>query len=374
MAINQILPEEHQFNLNATASLTDTLLNEDDQKAFSNFLDTFFMDQATADGLNSLNEALQPNSFHPSGDLLPLNEELEESRRNSILQSLDQHRQLFTPLSIPDSSLPPIRETKSPDLVTLSSHLKKRRASDNDDDDDDDDEHNKRPSKKKSTVRSHKELLTEEEKRANHIASEQKRRSTIRSGFKDLTDLVPTLKNINNSKSTVLFKAVEYIRHLERRNKGLREKISTLEVRAEVEGRRRAKTLAGAPHLPLHTQSAQNSRQDIFADKRIRRDSHDGPGSAKGLPASAAAALLAHKTQQKQLLALQEQLQLHQKLLAQQQEMKDRTRKREKRSNALSPRLHRYLPSSDEPKAGFRSVESLDTDPTEEPLKATVSA
>ncbi|OAD80652.1 helix-loop-helix DNA-binding domain-containing transcription factor, partial [Phycomyces blakesleeanus NRRL 1555(-)] len=68
-----------------------------------------------------------------------------------------------------------------------------------------------------------KELLTEEEKRTNHIASEQKRRSTIRTGFKDLTDIVPTLKNINNSKSAVLFKAVEYIRYLEKRNKGLHE-------------------------------------------------------------------------------------------------------------------------------------------------------
>ncbi|KAI9283545.1 hypothetical protein BC943DRAFT_280808, partial [Umbelopsis sp. AD052] len=54
----------------------------------------------------------------------------------------------------------------------------------------------------------HKELLTEEEKRANHIASEQKRRNTIRTGFKELTDIIPTLKNINNSKSTILFKAV----------------------------------------------------------------------------------------------------------------------------------------------------------------------
>ncbi|ORY96652.1 hypothetical protein BCR43DRAFT_439851, partial [Syncephalastrum racemosum] len=74
----------------------------------------------------------------------------------------------------------------------------------------------------------HRELLTEEEKRANHIASEQKRRSTIRNGFKDLTDLVPTLKNINNSKSTVLFKAVDFIRYLEKRNRGLRDKIHAL--------------------------------------------------------------------------------------------------------------------------------------------------
>ncbi|KAI9494858.1 helix-loop-helix DNA-binding domain-containing protein, partial [Zychaea mexicana] len=86
------------------------------------------------------------------------------------------------------------------------------------------------PRKRSKTSR---ELLTEDEKRANHIASEQKRRSTIRNGFKDLTDLIPTLKNINNSKSTVLFKAVDFIRHLEKRNKGLHEKIATLEARVQ---------------------------------------------------------------------------------------------------------------------------------------------
>lgn len=76
-----------------------------------------------------------------------------------------------------------------------------------------------------------RELLTEEEKRNNHIASEQKRRGMIRTGFKDLTDIVPSLKNINNSKSTVLFKAADYIKYLERRNKGLRDKIKHLEFR-----------------------------------------------------------------------------------------------------------------------------------------------
>jgi len=68
----------------------------------------------------------------------------------------------------------------------------------------------------KSSRKPYKELLTEEEKRANHIASEQKRRNTIRAGFKELTDIIPTLKNVNNSKSTILFKAVDYIKYLEK--------------------------------------------------------------------------------------------------------------------------------------------------------------
>ncbi|KAF9120116.1 hypothetical protein BGW39_011653 [Mortierella sp. 14UC] len=77
----------------------------------------------------------------------------------------------------------------------------------------------------------YKELLTEEEKRANHIASEQKRRNTIRNGFKDMTDIIPDLKDVNSSKSTILFKAVDFIKHLENRNRMLQEKANQLESR-----------------------------------------------------------------------------------------------------------------------------------------------
>lgn len=77
----------------------------------------------------------------------------------------------------------------------------------------------------------YKELLTEEEKRANHIASEQKRRNTIRNGFKDMTDIIPDLKDVNSSKSTILFKAVDFIKYLERRNRILQEKATLLESR-----------------------------------------------------------------------------------------------------------------------------------------------
>ncbi|CAI2162515.1 1811_t:CDS:2 [Funneliformis geosporum] len=88
-----------------------------------------------------------------------------------------------------------------------------------------------KPTPQKSSRKPYKELLTEEEKRANHIASEQKRRNTIRAGFKELTDIIPTLKNVNNSKSTILFKAVDYIKYLERRNRNLKERAGLLEMR-----------------------------------------------------------------------------------------------------------------------------------------------
>ncbi|KAL0088485.1 hypothetical protein F4703DRAFT_1846356 [Phycomyces blakesleeanus] len=202
----------------------------------------------------------------------------------------------------------------------------------------------------------HKELLTEEEKRANHIMSEQKRRSTIRTGFKDLTDIVPTLKNINNSKSTVLFKAVDYIRYLEKRNKNLREKIGGLEMRVDVEGRMggggnggggavngsgNTGMMTGRSHhrdsrysqpypTPRQQQQQQQAQQQ---DRSYRQETAEHPYANPSPPRSspsaanaAAAALMAHKNQQKQLMALQEQLHLHQKLLAHQQDIGPRSK------------------------------------------------
>ncbi|KAI8146284.1 hypothetical protein BJV82DRAFT_411664 [Fennellomyces sp. T-0311] len=139
-----------------------------------------------------------------------------------------------------------------------------------------------------------RELLTDEERRANHIASEQKRRNTIRSGFKELTDIIPTLKNINNSKSTILFKAVEYVRHLEKRNRGLREKLASLQLRLEVEGRM---VMNRASFYRHSNSSSASSRSSQMAPETL-------------------AALMAHKNQQKQLELLQQQLRLQQELLA----------------------------------------------------------
>ncbi|GBB86884.1 hypothetical protein RclHR1_13300003 [Rhizophagus clarus] len=104
-----------------------------------------------------------------------------------------------------------------------------------------------KPTPQKSSRKPYKELLTEEEKRANHIASEQKRRNTIRAGFKELTDIIPTLKNVNNSKSTILFKAVDYIKYLERRNRNLKERAGLLEMRVEME-MRQGKRFHHHPH------------------------------------------------------------------------------------------------------------------------------
>ncbi|KAI7896412.1 uncharacterized protein EV154DRAFT_492150 [Mucor mucedo] len=50
------------------------------------------------------------------------------------------------------------------------------------------------------------ELLSEDQKKANHIASEQKRRANIKIGFDQLVDMVPTLDGSHRSESLVLQK------------------------------------------------------------------------------------------------------------------------------------------------------------------------
>ncbi|KAI8146688.1 hypothetical protein BJV82DRAFT_534050 [Fennellomyces sp. T-0311] len=226
-----VLDNNNSNNYNNT-----TVLNEDDKKEFSSFLDSFFVD--------------------------PQQEEQEERRRSSILRSLDEQKRKFLTGAVMASSQPT------------------KRTSDHDE-----------QSVPRKRSKSSRELLTEDEKRANHIASEQKRRSTIRTGFKDLTDLIPTLKNINNSKSTVLFKAVDFIKHLEKRNKGLNDKIAQLEKRVQ-EARR-------------------------FSSS----SSISSSSSASEAVSPATDLLQPQESQEQRLLKLQEQLQFHQRLLSQQQQL-----------------------------------------------------
>lgn len=55
-----------------------------------------------------------------------------------------------------------------------------------------------------SGVNSDKPRLSEQEKKSNHIASEQKRRQAIREGFDAIADLVPGYKGHGRSEAHVL--------------------------------------------------------------------------------------------------------------------------------------------------------------------------
>ncbi|KAI9730387.1 MAG: hypothetical protein M1834_005897 [Cirrosporium novae-zelandiae] len=69
-----------------------------------------------------------------------------------------------------------------------------------------------------------KPRLTEQEKKTNHIASEQKRRAAIRDGFDRLTELVPGIEGQGRSEGMVLKKTAEFMRdQLEARKRLIRE-------------------------------------------------------------------------------------------------------------------------------------------------------
>lgn len=68
-----------------------------------------------------------------------------------------------------------------------------------------------RKAKAQQGAKQSKENLSEEQKRNNHILSEQKRRNLIRQGFDDLCALVPGLRGGGFSKSAMLTQAADWL-------------------------------------------------------------------------------------------------------------------------------------------------------------------
>jgi hypothetical protein len=75
------------------------------------------------------------------------------------------------------------------------------------------------------------DCLTEEQKRENHIKSEQKRRTVIREGFENLGELVPGVKSGGFSKSTLLIMAANSLKELKDGNEILQHRLDQLEGR-----------------------------------------------------------------------------------------------------------------------------------------------
>lgn len=361
---NLLSPSNAEFPLNNMPDNvpTNDVLDDSEKQAFSTFLDSVLMDQDvpfTSSGAGSVfypfpqQQESSPSFFPgllvpPASTTIsgtPQKEDEEERRQSAILKSLDEQKQLHllakanaTPFPATVFASAPTadrRSTKSdPSLradavylqdrnaVPASHVVGKKRANDHA-------SQTKQQQPAAKRRRSERPLLSEEEKRANHIASEQKRRGAIRNGFNELTELIPALKNMHNSKSTVLFKAVDYIKYLEKRNKGLLDKVKSLEMRIKLEGR----ILIGPP-----TPEASNASSTISTSSNgsgsgsssccsssiSSSGSHPSSSvlgayneSSQRLAPSTMAALLAHKSQQKQLLELQEPLQYHRRLLSQ---------------------------------------------------------
>jgi hypothetical protein len=76
-----------------------------------------------------------------------------------------------------------------------------------------------------------RENLTEDQKRENHIKSEQKRRTLIKEGFEDLNELVPELRGGGFSKSAVLIMTADWLEELINGNRNLRAVLEELEAR-----------------------------------------------------------------------------------------------------------------------------------------------
>lgn len=86
--------------------------------------------------------------------------------------------------------------------------------------------------RRKSTgvgVKPTRENLTEDQKRENHIKSEQKRRTLIREGFEDLGELVPGLRGGGFSKSAVLIMSADWLEDLIQGNKVLQARLDQME-------------------------------------------------------------------------------------------------------------------------------------------------
>ncbi len=91
--------------------------------------------------------------------------------------------------------------------------------------------HKRRKSAAAAAAKASRENLTEEQKRENHIKSEQKRRTLIREGFEDLGELVPGLRGGGFSKSAVLIMAADWLEDLIRGNEELRNRLDQMEPR-----------------------------------------------------------------------------------------------------------------------------------------------
>jgi hypothetical protein len=75
-------------------------------------------------------------------------------------------------------------------------------------------EANKKKRATAATQKTQRENLTEEQKRSNHIHSEQKRRDLIKQGYKDLNEIVPAVRGGGLSKSQVLVEAANFLEKL----------------------------------------------------------------------------------------------------------------------------------------------------------------
>jgi hypothetical protein len=119
---------------------------------------------------------------------------------------------------------------ESPGSGTYKNSNKRRRPSKKDSPMESPEHHKRRKSNAAAAAaKATRENLTEDQKRENHIKSEQKRRTLIREGFEDLGELVPGLRGGGFSKSAVLIMAADWLEELMHGNDILRQRLELMQ-------------------------------------------------------------------------------------------------------------------------------------------------
>lgn len=120
-----------------------------------------------------------------------------------------------------------VKEEDNSDIEASRSKTKKARASNNDKQRRSSNETTSRKAKQAAS-KSARENLTEEQKRTNHILSEQKRRNLIKQGFDELCSLVPELRGGGFSKSAMLMQAADWLEDILHGNEILKAQLADL--------------------------------------------------------------------------------------------------------------------------------------------------
>lgn len=137
----------------------------------------------------------------------------DEDEENGVQPAKKRRKSKHAHQSRPrDGSVDDKTSTAQRKSQSLSRGIKARKASQ-------DDNSGKKRKSSSASQKAQRENLTEEQKRSNHILSEQKRRNLIKHGFEELHDLVPELRNGGLSKSNVLMEAASFLEELIKGNR-----------------------------------------------------------------------------------------------------------------------------------------------------------
>lgn len=164
-------------------------------------------------------ESYDANAYNPT----------MRKRRRTIATSVDtDHEAQYSTYVTSEQHSPPNNSNWSPEDNAPSPFDNRQSTSDEGEDHPPVSSRKRRKSSsaaQKSASTSRKNL-SDAQKRANHIKSEQKRRTIISDGYKALTELVPNLKQGGFSKSATLTETVRELETLQQGNKGHREALA----------------------------------------------------------------------------------------------------------------------------------------------------